>query len=173
MDRRRILYGLLGLVPAAEIAWSQSTETVKVPASAAEAVAQGLPRFFSAALFAAFAELAETLVPAWDGRPGAKEAEAAEFLDFLLAQSPADAQSLYRQGIVTYQNRRKTNAATALQELNEPWTYQEPKDTYRRFLLAAKQAVWQATLNSRAYAEAMSARSRNASGVGSYWLPVE
>lgn len=171
MNRRSILYGMLGLAPAAR-AWQESNAGA-IPTTAAEAAALGLPRFFTQAEFAAFAELGETLIPAYDGRPGAKEAEAAEFLDFLLSQSPADAQALYKQGIATYQLRRKAGVDAALKELATPWSYQGPTAPYGKFLQAAKQAFYQATVNSRQWAEAMSSRSRSASGVGSYWLPVE
>ena len=55
-------------------------------------------RFFDAAQFAALRRLGQILVPARPNAPGAIEAEAAEFLDFLIGQSPADRQSLYRDG---------------------------------------------------------------------------
>lgn len=173
MDRRKALYALLGVGPATEIAWGQVTEKVNLPASAAEAIAASLPRFFNATQLKHFAELGDTIVPSVDGRPGSKEAEAAEFLDFLLGQSPADVQSLYRQGLATYITRKQADAKTALKELTLPIAYKESADPYRRFLEAAKQAFWQATVNSRVFAEAMSQRSRGAGGVGSYWLPIE
>jgi hypothetical protein len=170
MQRRSVLYGMLGLAPVVS-GWQR--EAVQLPATAAEAVAMGLPKFFAPADFAAFAELGETLIPAYDGRPGAKEAEAAEFLDFLIGQSPADVQTLYRQGVATYRQRRTAGVEAALKELEEPWTYQGPAESYARFLQAAKQAFYQATVNSRQWAAAMQGRSRAAAGVGSYWLPVE
>jgi hypothetical protein len=171
MNRRSILYSMLGLATVAT-AWQESGGAA-IPATLGEAVAMGLPRFFTAAELAAFAELGAALVPAYDGRPGAMEAEAAEFLDFLLGQSPADAQTLYKQGLATFQIRRKAGMEAALEELSKPWTYAGPKTAYGKFLVAAKVAFYQATVNSRQWAEAMSARSRSAAGVGSYWLPVE
>lgn len=170
MERRSVLYAMLGLAPAAQ-AWQESAQ--KIPTTAAEAVSMGLPRFFPEADFAAFAELGETLVPAFDERPGAKLAEAPEFLDFLLGQSPAEIQSLYRQGIATYRVRRRSGVDSALKELNEPWAYAGPRTSYAKFLQAAKLAFYQATLNSRQWAEAMSSRSRAAAGIGNYWLPIE
>jgi hypothetical protein len=170
MQRRSVFYALLGLAPAAE-AFQEAAASI--PATAAEAVSMGLPRFYSQADLAVFAELGQTLIPAFDGRPGAKEAEAAEFLDFLIGQSPSDIQALYKQGLATYKLRRKAGLDAALKELNEPWTHAGPANAYGKFLQAAKQAFYQATVNSRQWAEAMSGRSRSAAGVGSYWLPIE
>jgi len=170
MQRRSIFYALLGLAPAAQ-AFQEASASI--PATAAEAVSMGLPRFYSQLDFAAFAELGQALIPAFDGRPGAKEAEAADFLDFLIGQSPADIQTLYKQGLATYKLRRKAGLDAALKELSEPWTHSGPTNPYAKFLQAAKQAFYQATVNSRQWAEAMSGRSRSAAGVGSYWLPIE
>lgn len=170
MERRSVLYGMLGLAPAA-LAWQ--TPQGSIPTTAAEAVSMGLPRFYTAADLEVFRELGETLIPAYDGRPGAKDAEAAEFLDFLIGQSPADIQALYKQGLATYKLRRKAGAEAALKELSEPWTYAGPTAPYAKFLQAAKLAFHQATLNSRQWSEAMSSRSRGAAGIGSYWLPIE
>lgn len=161
---------MLGLAPAAH-AWQ--TGSTPIPTTAAEAVSMGLPKFFTTADLEVFVELGETLTPAFDGRPGAKEAEAGEFLDFLLGQSPADIQGLYKNGLATYKLRRKAGVESALKELSEPWTYAGPTSPYAKFLQAAKLAFHQATVNSRQWAEAMSSRSRGAAGIGSYWLPVE
>lgn len=170
MQRRSVLYAMLGLAPAAH-GWQ--TPTTPIPTTAAEAVSLGLPRFFSAADLELFRELGNVLIPAFDGRPGAAEAEAAEFLDFLLGQSPSDIQVLYKQGMATFKVRRKAGMEAALKELAEPWSHNGPATPYAKFLQAAKLAFHQATVNSRQWAEAMSSRSRSAAGIGSYWLPIE
>jgi len=161
---------MLGLAPAAH-GWQVPSGAV--PTTAAEAVSLGLPRFFTNADLEVFAELGQALIPPHDGRPGAREAEAPEFLDFLLGQSPSDIQSLYKQGLATYKLRRKAGLDAALKELSEPWTHAGPSAPYPKFLQAAKLAFHQATVNSRQWAEAMSTRSRGAAGIGSYWLPIE
>jgi hypothetical protein len=74
-------------------------ETPKLAASAPDSVANGVPRFFDPAGFSALRRLGEILVSATQNVPGALEAEAAEFLDFLIGQSPADRQNLYRDGV--------------------------------------------------------------------------
>ena len=169
MQRRSILYSLLGVAPG--LAWQDAL--TPLPTSAAEAVSMGLPKFFSVSDLAAFAALGDVLIPPYDGRPGAREAEAADFLDFLLAQSPADIQTLYRGGLATWRLRVKAGAPAALKELSEPWSHAGPVAPYSKFLNAAKLAFHQATVNSRQWASAMATRSRAASGIGSYWMPIE
>ncbi len=173
MHRRSILCAMLGVAPAASLALGWQDAAQPIPTTAAEAVALGLPRFFTTTEFEAFSQLGETLIPPFDSRPGATLAEAPEFLDFLLGQSPADVQTLYKQGIATYTLRRKAGLESALKELSEAWSHKGPASPYAKFLNAAKLAFYQATINSRQWAEAMSTRSRSAAGLGSYWLPIE
>ena len=163
MDRRQTICAMLGVSVAAV----RGQEIGKIPLSAADAVADGVPRFLSKAELAAFADLARVLVPAFDGRPGAVEAEAPQFLDFLLSLSPAEVQTLYRSGLAQFARTKDASL------LNRPWAYEEPKDAYHRFLRAARTALYQATVNSKPWAEAMAQRSRNASATGLYWLPVD
>ncbi len=72
-------------------------QTVEADLSA-QAVA---PSFFNPAQFAALRKLGGMLQPPLGGHPGALEAQAAEFLDFLIGVSPADRQKLYRDGLDT------------------------------------------------------------------------
>src|SRR4051794_21699839 len=55
--------------------------------------------YFSPKQFAALRRLSELIAPAMNGAPGALEVETPEFLDFLLGESPADRQALYRTGL--------------------------------------------------------------------------
>ena len=156
----------------------------KLALNAPDAVAAAPPRFFDAAGFSALRRLGEILVPARQNAPGATEAEAAEFLDFLVGQSPADRQSLYRDGMGRLNQEARTrhgkpfaelsdaDADTILAPLREAWTYQEPSDPLGRFLRAAKSDFLQATLNSRQWAAAAPGR-RGASGLNTYWFPIE
>jgi hypothetical protein len=169
VDRRQIIAALLGLGALPDRGFSQETA---LPLSAADAVAEGWTKFLSPAELKTFRELANMLVPAYEGRPGALEAQAPEFLDFLLSRSATDVQTLYRQGLARYAAKQD------LSPLNKPWTLgnapggsEHPEnvlDPYERFLRAAKQAVYQATVNSRQWAEAN--RGRGSSNL--YWLPV-
>jgi len=169
VDRRQVIAALLGLGALPERGFPQEAA---LPLSAADAVAEGWAKFLTPAEMKSFKTLAAALVPSFEGRPGAIEAEAPEFLDFLLSRSGIEIQTLYRQGLATY--ARKPD----LSPLNKPWTLgnapggaAHPEfllDPYERFLRAAKQAFYQATINSRQWAEA--SRGRGSSNL--YWLPV-
>jgi hypothetical protein len=161
-----------------------SDETPKLAAHAPDAVATAALRFFDTAGFSALRRLGEILVPPRENSPGAVEAEAAEFLDFLISQSPADRQTLYRYGVARLNQEARSrhgkpfaelsasDADTILAPLREAWTYQGPSNPFTRFLQAAKNDFLQATLNSRQWAAAASGR-RGASGLNTYWFPIE
>ena len=68
-------------------------ENPKLTVSAPDVVAEAATRFFDPEAFQAFRHLGEILVPPRQNLPGAVQAEAAEFLDFLIGQSPADRQT--------------------------------------------------------------------------------
>ena len=92
-----------------------------------------------------------------NGAPGALEAEAPEFLDFLLSQSAADRQQLYRNGLDGLNSQAKKRfsklfadvdagqADTLLAPLRDPWTYDAPSDPVAAMLRAAKDDVRRAT----------------------------
>jgi hypothetical protein len=144
------------------------------------------PRYFTAAQFAALRKLSEIILPPINDAPGALDAKAPEFLDFLLSQSPQDRQQLYKTGLdLLNTNARKrfnkpfadvdgTQAATLLAPLREAWTYDPPTDPLARFLREAKKDIRAATINSREYASAAAAGgSRRGSGIGLYWYPID
>jgi hypothetical protein len=182
MKRRNFLGSTLVAVPALG---QEKTEAAPLAVTAPDAVASAIPGFFPGEDLAALRRLGEILMPAGMDRPGAKEAGAAEFLDFLIAQSPPDRQALYREGAARLNKEAQARhskpfaalstgeAEPILAPLREAWTYQEPKEMFARFLRAAKDDFFQATVNSRPFAEAMASRSRGAAGVGLYWLPIE
>src|SRR5947209_4013855 len=64
----------------------------KLKVSVPDVAADPMPRFFSRAQFNSLRKLSAVLMP------GALEARTPEFLDFLLSESPADRQRLYREG---------------------------------------------------------------------------
>lgn len=151
-------------------------DTPKLKLSSPDAVAEGSLRFFSASEFQSLQALAKTLVPAANGRPGAIEAEVPQFLDFLLSQSPADRQSLYRQGLSalashSFANLNPAELSKILAPLQQPWTFDAPSDPLARFLRAAKDDILLATTNSREWAAAN--KSRTGSGSNYYYVTIE
>jgi hypothetical protein len=179
MRRRRVLQSLVAL-PAL-----RAQQSEKFATATADAVGDGAHRFFSAPQYAALQKLGDLLVPVATARPSTAQAHDAEFLDFLISQSPADRQSLYRAGLDRLQSdararyRKPFEELTAeqadaiLAPLKQPWTYAAPADAFARFLRAAKDDFIQATVNSREFAEAQTATGRRAPGLGTYWYPVE
>ncbi|MEX2303671.1 MAG: gluconate 2-dehydrogenase subunit 3 family protein [Bryobacterales bacterium] len=67
-------------------------QAARIDVTAAEAAAETVLRFFNNEQFTALPRLSDLLMPAMDGNPGALDAEAAEFLDFLIGESPAERQ---------------------------------------------------------------------------------
>jgi hypothetical protein len=195
MKRRNLLQSIAGLpaaaaMPQAAAAQSSSPargpdEPVKLVFATPDAPGEPSPRFFSPQEFAALTRLGDLLMPPGAGRPGAAEAEAAAFLDFLISQSPQDRRQLYRGGLAKLDELARSRAgkpfsglspaeaAPLLAPLAAPWTYQEPADPFARFLRSAKEDFFRATVNSRQWAAALSGRSRGAAGMGAYWFAIE
>ena len=193
MKRRTVLQSLAALSAAGVPAFSQGPAPTpaasesplpKTSLTNAEAVAGTVPKFFTAEQAAALKRLAELIVPAVGGNPGAVEAEAPQFLDFLLSQSPSSRQTLYRQGLdklnrdaharfgSSFAEVATAQADTLLSPLKQQYSYEGPSDLYARFLGTAKQDLLVATTNSRQWAAAP-ARGRTGGNLGMYWFPIE
>ncbi len=144
-----------------------------------------MPHFFTPQQFAALRKLSDILMPAANGAPGALDAKAPEFLDFLIGHSPADRQNTYRAGLDALNaqaNQRfkkpfaeldAADADAVLAPLREPWTYDPPADALARFLREAKQDVRTAAMNSREYSAHAPAAGRRFGGNGLYWYPLD
>ncbi|MFL6416485.1 MAG: gluconate 2-dehydrogenase subunit 3 family protein [Bryobacteraceae bacterium] len=194
MKRRRVLQTLATL-PAASLLNAQQPVVPPKPSPAAveeipvieatipDVAGITVTRFFSPAQFSCFKRLSDILYPAVRGVPGAVEAGAPEFLDFLLFESPTPRQTLYRNGVEELERRSQksfhasfssldqSGAETILAPLREPWT--ADPDSFTAFLRAAKQDVIQATESSHDWIRIMSKRVRSAGGVGMYWFPID
>jgi hypothetical protein len=162
-----------------------SVEAPKLDITIAEEAADSLPRFFTGPQLAALRRLSDVLMPPMKGALGALEAGVAEFLDFLLSESPEERQQIYRAGLdaLNTQSQKKAGkpfaevdgaqVAALLAPLREPWTYEPPKDPLEHFLRVAKQDVRNATQNSREYVTSSSAGRRRGAGSGLYWYPLD
>ncbi len=198
MKRRRFIQALAA-TPAAPALLAQQaqqgvqpiTQQAPPPAEASlrytvpDAAAEPVPHFFTVLQFAALRKLSDLLNPPINGAPGALDAKAPEFLDFLLSQSAADRQQLYRNGLdgLNTQAKKRFNklfadvdagqAETLLAPLRDPWTYDAPADAVAAMLRAAKDDVRRATLNSREWNLASVAGRTRGGGGGLYWLPID
>lgn len=171
--------------PAAQPAAQRpQAEAPKLELSPLDAVGETTTRFFSAVQLATLRKLSDILMPAMNGMPGALEAGAPEFLDFLIGASAADRKQLYKNGLDTLQAQAQKKFGKAFADLNEPqagellaplrkaWTYEPPADPFARFLREVKADVRTATINSREYSTAGSA-GRRGGGMGQYWYPID
>lgn len=131
MKRRSLLQAAAAALPAG--GWLRAQQPVVPPKPtpvAEEAIpviesaipdiaASTVASFFSPEQFAALQRLSELIAPALDGVPGAREVGAAEFLDFLIGESPADRQELYRTGLDELNQRAKQQFDTTFAQLTE------------------------------------------------------
>src|SRR5690242_2395429 len=142
MKRRRFMQAL-AVAPTAPALVAQqpaanADDNPKLELSVPDAAAETVLHFFNTQQFAALQKLSEILMPPAHGAPGALNAHAPEFLDFLIGDSPAERQQLYRSGLdgLNLQARKRYNRAFSeldaaqagplLAPLREAWTYDPP-----------------------------------------------
>ena len=77
------------------------------------------PRFFTPAQLAALRRLGALFMPPRKGLPGALDAGAPEFVDFLIGVSPADRQQLYRNGLDTFNARAHKQYGKPFSDLDD------------------------------------------------------
>jgi hypothetical protein len=156
-----------------------------------DAAAAPAPSFFDVGQFDALRRLGDLLAPARDGYPGATEAGAPEFLDFLIGVSPAESQQLYREGLDALNAQANKQFGKGFAELDDiradavlrpllvpiAWEKELPSDPAKRFVAQVRVDLQTATRNSREYATAASASGRRGRGFGGsaglYWLPID
>ncbi len=148
-------------------------------------------RYFTPDQFAALQKLADILVPPLKGHPGARDANAPEFLDFLISVSPADRQQLYCHGLDSLNGDAKKRYQKPLAELDakeadailrpllvaRPWPQDLPADPLKNFISQVHEDLRTATMNSREWAEADTGSRQRGRGfgrtVGYYWKPID
>lgn len=157
----------------------------------ADLTAEGDQHFFSTEQYAALCKLAEILVPPLSGQPGAVDAHAPEFLDFLIGVSTSDRQKLYTDGLNAMNNAARQQFHKPFSELQPEeadaiirpllvvrfWPEDLPNDPVKNFVAQVHQDLRTATENSREWAAAQTASGRRARGfsrsVGYYWKPID
>jgi hypothetical protein len=193
MKRRSVFKSLLGASALAPVAAAQTPQgsnqptaddAAKFDLTTADAVATPRHKFFSPEQYQTLERLCDLLGPAYNGKPSAKQAEAPQFLDFLLSKSPSERQVLYAQGLnqldidarlqkgKAFAALTDGEAAGLLAPLKAAWTWKAPSEPLARFLREAKADVMRATVNSKVYADA-GAGSRRATGVNTYWDVID
>lgn len=163
-------------------------EPIKIGTVSADAAAEPVSRFFTSRQLAVLRHLSRLILPASNGRPGAAEAGAAEFLDFLISVSPAPRQQLYRGGLDFVDAEAERLFAKPFPEIDEqqadkilrplltPWTFDPPANPRQRFLAELRADLRTATMNSKEMARATAnspRRRRGPGGAAPYWLPID
>jgi hypothetical protein len=212
MKRRGFVRGLL-LVPAAQAALSAQQAPpapaavppaagpgrgarnmqgpAKLQVTGADLTSEAPQLYFSKEQFATLEKLASVLMPPMKGNPGAIEAQAPLFLDFLIGVSLADRQHLYKNGLDKLNAQAKgkfqksfaqldaAQAGTIIKPLMvaRPWTVDWPADPMQNFIAEAHEDIRKATSNSREWAEAAAKSgrrfNRGAQATGFYWKPID
>lgn len=151
-----------------------------------DAVAQTNAHFFSDHQMATLRQLCEVFMPPLKEYPGAIDAGAPEFLDFLLGASPPDRQQMYQSGLDRLDAEAKQRFSVSFaavkpaqaDQLIRPWlrtwmTDHPPTEPYAHFINSAHSDIRTATINSQAWSEAARAEGERSSDMGVYWFPVD
>jgi hypothetical protein len=151
-----------------------------------DAVAQTNADFFNQQQTATLRRFAEVLMPPLKGYPGALEAGAPEFLDFLIGASPKERQQSYLMGLdrldaeakrmfgVAFAHTDKAQADKVIRPWLRAWMGDHPPtEPFAHFINVAHSDIRTATVNSQAWNDAAVAAGRHAQGVDLYWYPVD
>jgi hypothetical protein len=151
-----------------------------------DSVAETVTHFFSERQAATFKKLCEIFMPPLKGNPGAIEAGAPEFLEFLVGESPSDRQQMYKGGLDRLEKEAQSKfggpfaglSASQADELIRPWlrawmTDHPPTERFEQFINIAHSDIRAATMNSQAWNDARQRRGEEPSNVDLYWYPVE
>lgn len=151
-----------------------------------DAVAQTDAHFFTAPQTATLRRLCALLMPPLKGYPGALEAGASEFLDFLIGASPRAQRLMYQTGLDQLDAEAKHKFAVSFTSttdaqadaLIKPWlrawmTDHPPTEPHARFINLAHVDIRTATVNSQAWSEAARAAGHGSAGVDLFWYPID
>jgi hypothetical protein len=152
----------------------------------ADAVASPRTKFFSEVQMATLRQLSEILLPPLKGNPGAVDAGAPEFLDFLISVSPADRQELYKSGLdrlehdarkhfgVSFRDVNNSQADALIRPALKAWVSDHPPtEPFEQFINLAHADIRTATFNSKEWNDAAVAAGKRPPGAGLYWYPIE
>jgi len=175
-------------VAPAPVPWMHGLMEAKplpIGSLAPDSVAQTNANFFTDRQFATLERFSEIMVPPYKGYPGAIEAGAPKFLDFLIGVSPPERQRMYQSGLDRLNAEATTKFNLAFAELTpeqadqliRPWlrAWMEnnpPTEPYANFINVAHADIREATQNSQAWSDAQQAKGQQPR-VDLYWYPVD
>ena len=151
-----------------------------------DAVAETTTQYFSDTQMATLRHLCEIMMPPSNGYPGATQAGAPEFLDFLIGVSPEDRQQNYKSGLDRLEAEAKQHFGKSFAELQPAqadqlirpwlrnWMYDHPPaEPYEHFINIAHSDIRTATINSLEWSEAATAKGLHTPETDLYWYPVD
>jgi hypothetical protein len=163
----------------------------KLDLTGVDLTGQPAPHYFTAAQFATLQKLGALLVPPLKNNPGALDAQAPEFLDFLVSVSPDERQNLYQFGLDSLDSQSKNRFQKPFCDLDaqqagrilrpllvvRPWAEDFPSDPLQKFIAQVHEDLRAATENSREWAAASEKSGRRFTrgfrGSGYYWFPID
>jgi hypothetical protein len=150
-----------------------------------DAVAQTDAHFFNPQQRLTLRRFCEVLMPPLKGYPGALDAGAPEFLDFLIGVSTRQQQQMYQSGLDHLEAEATRRFAVPFSKVTDaqadalirPWlrawmSDHPPSEPHARFINLAHLDIRRATVNSQAWSEAASAAGKTDTGLDLYWYPV-
>ncbi len=174
--------------PAATSRLQQQAQfhTPNIPLTQPDAVASTDTRYFTPARYATLVAFSKVLMPGGEGYPGALDAGAPEFLDFLIGASPADRQAMYNNGLdrlnadsmkqckVSFAQADAKQADMVIRPHLRTWINDHPPtEPHLLFINQVHRDVRQATLNSPAYAKAAEVAGERTPGVGLFVSQID
>ncbi|MGC2661050.1 MAG: gluconate 2-dehydrogenase subunit 3 family protein [Bryobacteraceae bacterium] len=169
----------------------QPTDVPHLDVTAIDLAGQPAQHYFTDTQFATLHKLGDTFMPPLKTNPGATEAQAPEFLDFLISASPADRQKLYLTGLDNLDAQARDKYQKPFAELSaeqvdaivkplmvvRPWPMDFPSDPVQNFIAQVHEDLRTATMNSREWAAASEQSghrfTRGFRGKGFYWSPID
>ncbi len=169
----------------------QPPEVPHLDVTAVDLTGKPAPQYFNEIQFSTLRKLGDLLMPPLKNNPGAVEAEAPEFLDFLISVSPDDRQKLYLSGLDSLQAESKDKFQKSFCDLSaqqadailkpllvaRPWPEDLPSDPLQNFMAQVHEDLRTATVNSREWAAASEKSghrfSRRSRSSGYYWAPID
>jgi len=176
--------------PVRERPWGPH-DVPKLDLTGVDLTGQPAPHYFTPAQFATLQKLGSLLVPPLKNNPGALEAQAPEFLDFLISASPDDRQNLYQFGLDSLDSQSRDQFQKPFCDLDaqqagrilrpllvvRPWAEDFPSDPLQKFIAQVHEDLRAATMNSREWAAASEKSGRRFTrgfrGSGYYWFPID
>jgi Gluconate 2-dehydrogenase subunit 3 len=152
----------------------------------ADEVAETTAHFFTEQQMATLRRLSDLMMPPLRGKPGALDAGAPEFLDFLIGVSPDERQQMYKAGLDWLDQLSRKEFAEPFAEIDGarahrvllPWMRawmpdHPPTEPNARFLNIAHMDIREATKGSEAWHRALVTAGRKDTNIGLYWFPVD